>query len=179
MTPRSPSASSPSASAASGTSPNEPGRESPYEVRVAEGEDDRAACFAVRTEVFVREQCVPAAIESDADDGGAVHVLAVGPDGSLGTGRLLHGPAAAARNGGDERIGGLGRLAVTRAARGLGVGAAVVRAIEGEGRRLGLTAIDLHAQASATGFYERLGYAPYGEEFREAGIAHRSMRKLL
>ncbi|MFG2191132.1 GNAT family N-acetyltransferase [Streptomyces sp. NPDC048639] len=151
----------------------------PYEARVAEGDGDRDACFAVRTEVFVGEQGVPAALESDADDRGAVHVLAVGPDGPLGAGRLLHGPPAAARNGGDERVGVLGRLAVTRAARRLGVGAALVRTMEGEGRRLGLSAIDLHAQESATGFYERLGYTAYGEEFREAGIAHRSMRKPL
>ncbi|MEU7605524.1 GNAT family N-acetyltransferase, partial [Streptomyces sp. NPDC041003] len=40
-----------------------------------------AACFAVRTEVFVVEQSVPESIEYDAYDAGAVHVLAVGPDG--------------------------------------------------------------------------------------------------
>ncbi|MGP3921664.1 GNAT family N-acetyltransferase [Streptomyces sp. 8N616] len=151
----------------------------PYDVRVARDEADRAACFAVRTEVFVAEQGVPAEIEYDAYDGGAVHVLAVGPEGPLGAGRLLHGRAAAAKNGGDESVGTLGRLAVTRAARGLGVGAALVRAIESEGRRLGLTAIDLHAQVSALGFYERLGYAAYGEEFLDAGIVHRSMRRAL
>ncbi|MEU6081966.1 GNAT family N-acetyltransferase [Streptomyces sp. NPDC047108] len=172
-------ASSVSPSFPPGARPQEPGRGSAYEVRVAVGDDDRAACFAVRHEVFVGEQGVPAAIESDADDAVAVHVLATGADGPLGTGRLLHGRAAAARNGGDEGVGVLGRLAVTRAARGLGVGAALVRAIEEEGRRLGLTAVDLHAQVPAIAFYERLGYAAYGAEFREGGIAHRSMRKPL
>jgi predicted GNAT family N-acyltransferase len=29
------------------------------------------------------------------------------------------------------------------------------------------------------GFYERLGYVAYGEEFLDAGIDHRSMRKAL
>jgi predicted GNAT family N-acyltransferase len=159
-----------------------------YDVRVAADETDRAACFAVRREVFVAEQGVPAEIEYDAYDAGAVHVLAIGPAGPLGTGRLLYGPAAASKHGGDggsgdegsdESIGSLGRLAVTRAARGLGVGAALVRAIEDEGRRLGLAAIDLHAQVTALGFYERLGYTAYGGRFLDAGIEHRAMRRPL
>ncbi|MEV6649747.1 GNAT family N-acetyltransferase [Streptomyces sp. NPDC051219] len=154
-----------------------------YALRVATGLADREACFAVRKEVFVVEQEVPADIEYDAfdaDGSGTVHVLAVGPDGPLGTGRLVHGPAAAEKTGGaDASVGSLGRLAVSRAARGMGVGVALVRAIEAEAARLGLAAVDLHAQTHALGFYERLGYVAYGPEFADAGIAHRAMRKML
>ncbi|MET9773830.1 GNAT family N-acetyltransferase [Streptomyces sp. NPDC006367] len=152
-----------------------------YEVRVAEDPADREACFAVRKEVFVVEQNVPEDIEYDAYDAGAVHLLAVREDGvPLGTGRLLHGAAAAARNGdGDPAVGSLGRLAVTRGARGLGVGAALVRAVEDAARARGLTAVDLHAQTHALGFYERLGYRVYGPEFPDAGIPHRAMRRAL
>ncbi|MFE6267670.1 GNAT family N-acetyltransferase [Streptomyces goshikiensis] len=150
-----------------------------FTVRVAAGEADRAACFAVRTEVFVIEQSVPESIEYDAYDAVAVHVLAEGPDGApLGTGRLLYGPEALAKTGSPE-VGSLGRLAVTKAARGLGVGVALVRAIEAEAGRLGLAAVDLGAQTHALGFYERLGYEAYGPEFQEAGIPHRSMRRRL
>ncbi|MFD6939977.1 GNAT family N-acetyltransferase [Streptomyces goshikiensis] len=150
-----------------------------FTVRVAAGEADRAACFAVRTEVFVIEQSVPESIEYDAYDAVAVHVLAEGPDGApLGTGRLLYGPEALAKTGSPE-VGSLGRLAVTKAARGLGVGVALVRAIEAEAGRLGLAAIDLGAQTHALGFYERLGYEAYGPEFQDAGIPHRSMRRRL
>jgi predicted GNAT family N-acyltransferase len=149
-----------------------------YEVRVAEDPADREACFAVRKDVFVREQGVPEDIEYDAYDAAAVHVLAVREDGvPLGTGRLLYGAAAAAKNGGDASVGSLGRLAVTRAARGLGVGAALVRAIEDAARARGLRAVDLHAQTQALGFYERLGYEAYGPEFPDAGIPHRAMRR--
>ncbi|MBM7170709.1 GNAT family N-acetyltransferase [Streptomyces sp. G44] len=149
-------------------------------VRVAQGPDDLAACFAVRKDVFVAEQRVPEEVEYDTYDAGATHVLAVREDGvPLGTGRLLTGPAAAAKNGGDATVGALGRLAVTRAARGLGVGAALVEAIEDAARARGLTAIDLHAQTHALGFYERLGYEVYGPEFPDAGIPHRAMRKAL
>lgn len=152
----------------------------PYVVREAVGPGDREACFAVRKEVFVAEQGVPEDLEYDAYDSGAVHVLALGEDGTaLGTGRLLHGEAAAAKNGGDASTGALGRLAVTRRARGLGVGAALVRGIEEAARTRGLTAVDLHAQTHALEFYERLGYEAYGPEFPDAGMPHRAMRRVL
>ncbi|MFF5424237.1 MULTISPECIES: GNAT family N-acetyltransferase [unclassified Streptomyces] len=149
-------------------------------VRQAVGEEDRAACFAVRREVFVEEQGVPPELEYDTYDETAVHVLAVRADGvPLGTGRLLHGADALAKTGADASVGSLGRLAVTRAARGLGVGAALVAAIEEAARERGLAAVDLHAQTRALGFYERLGYAAYGPEFPDAGMPHRAMRKAL
>ncbi|MFF8477579.1 GNAT family N-acetyltransferase [Streptomyces sp. NPDC015414] len=152
----------------------------PYTVRVAEDPADREACFAVRKEVFVVEQGVAQDIEYDAYDTVAVHVLAVREDGvPLGTGRLLHGEAAAAKTGGDASVGSLGRLAVARSARGLGVGAALVRAVEEAARAHGLAAVDLHAQTHALGFYERLGYEAYGPEFPDAGIPHRAMRRVL
>ena len=76
-------------------------------------------------------------------------------------------------------MGSLGRLAVAREARGLGVGVALVTAIEEAARARGLAAVDLHAQTHALAFYERLGYVAYGPEFPDAGIAHRAMRKVL
>ncbi|MFI0236685.1 GNAT family N-acetyltransferase [Streptomyces sp. NPDC016845] len=149
-------------------------------VRVAESDEDREACFAVRREVFVDEQGVPEELEYDAYDAGAVHVLAVRDDGlPLGAGRLLTGEAAAVKNGGASDVGALGRLAVLKAARGLGVGAALVGAVEEAARGRGMTAVDLHAQTHALGFYERLGYVAYGAEFPDAGIPHLAMRKSL
>ncbi|GGS96918.1 GNAT family N-acetyltransferase [Streptomyces chromofuscus] len=151
-----------------------------YVVRVAEDEADREACFAVRKEVFVAEQGVPEDVEYDGYDAGALHVLAVREDGvPLGTGRLLYGAEVAGKTGGDPSVGSLGRLAVTREARGLGVGGALVRAIEDAARARGLAAVDLHAQTHALGFYERLGYAAYGPEFPDAGIPHQAMRRPL
>ncbi|MFF4310175.1 GNAT family N-acetyltransferase [Streptomyces sp. 900105755] len=151
-----------------------------YTVRIAEDPADLEACFAVRKQVFVVEQRVPEDLEYDAYDPVAVHVLAVREDGvPLGTGRLLHGAVAAAKTGGDPSLGSLGRLAVSAEARGLGIGIALVRAIEEAARARGLTAVDLHAQTHALGFYERLGYEPYGTEYEEAGIPHRGMRRVL
>ncbi|MFD7323417.1 GNAT family N-acetyltransferase [Streptomyces sp. NPDC059875] len=151
-----------------------------YSVREVAGHEDREACFAVRRDVFVVEQRVPQEIEYDRYDETAVHVLAVREDGlPLGTGRLLHGEDAVGKTGADTSVGSLGRLAVTKAARGLGVGVALVRAIEDAARERGLKAVDLHAQTHALGFYERLGYEVYGPEFQDAGIPHRAMRRAL
>lgn len=149
-------------------------------VRPAEDPADLEACFRVRKEVFVGEQGVPEEIEYDAHDATAVHVLAVRADGvPLGTGRLLVGEAAVEHHGDDPSVGSLGRLAVTREARGRGIGAALVRALEDAARARGLSAMDLHAQSHALRFYERLGYTAYGPEFEEAGISHQAVRRSL
>ncbi|MCZ4121567.1 GNAT family N-acetyltransferase [Streptomyces sp. H39-S7] len=147
------------------------------DVRVvtAQDADGMAAVHAIRREVFVVEQNVPAELEWDGKDGRAVHVLA--PD--AGTGRLLLGADAAAKNGGDPDTAVLGRLAVLKPARGTGVGARLVAALEDEARRLGLAGVYLEAQVHAIAFYERLGYTVFGPEFPDAGIAHRAMRRSL
>lgn len=144
-------------------------------VRIVAADDTAgmAAVHAVRHEVFVVEQGVPAELEWDGKDGRAVHAFA---DGG-GTGRLLLGADAAAKNGGDEQLAVLGRLAVLKAARGTGLGALLVRALEEEAARLGLTGVYLEAQVHAIGFYEKLGYTAYGPRFQDAGIAHRAMRR--
>lgn len=147
------------------------------DVRVvaAQDADGMAAVHAIRHEVFVVEQNVPAELEWDGKDDRAVHVLA--PD--AGTGRLLLGADAAAKNGGDPDTAVLGRLAVLKPARGTGVGALLVAALEDEASRLGLAGVYLESQVHAIAFYERLGYTPFGPEFPDAGIAHRAMRRSL
>ena len=149
-----------------------------YVVRVAEDPADREACFAVRKEVFVGEQGVPEDLEYDEYDAGAVHVLAVREDGvPLGTGRLLHGEAAAAKTGGDPVGGSLGRLAVTKAARGLGVGVALVRAIEDAARARGPRGRGPARADARAGVLRAARLRGVREEFPDAGIPHRAMRR--
>ena len=146
---------------------------------------DLTGCFAVRREVFVVEQRIPEEEEMDAYDAHAVHLLATDAEGApVGTVRFLHGAAAdkkyahAGVDGATTAV--LGRLAVTRAARGTGLGAELVRAVEAEARRRGLEEVYLEAQTHALGFYERPGYEAYGAEFDEgSGIPHRAMRRPL
>ena len=120
----------------------------------------------VRDEVFVAEQGVPAELERDAArDPSCVHVLARLEDGTpIGTGRLT-----------PHRH--IGRMAVRRAARGAGVGGAVLQALIAEAARRGLREVALNAQTHALAFYRRHGFEAVGEVFMEAGIPHRAMRR--
>lgn len=147
------------------------------------GSDVRAACLALRRAVFVTEQGVPADLELDgfdADDSTS-HLAALWPDGGvIGTVRwVTEGPGF---EGADLELGAIGhlqRLAVSASARGQGVGAVLVAAVESEVEQAGLDAIYLAAQATAVRFYERLEYLAYGEPFIEAGLDHRHMLKRL
>lgn len=123
----------------------------------------------LRTRVFVDEQGVPPEIEQDDRDATAVHALSRDAAGRLvATGRLLVG------DGGRASIG---RMATDAGARGGGHGAAVLAELHRQAVHRGVTEIELHAQLTARGFYERAGYTPVGEVYEEAGIAHITMRR--
>lgn len=122
---------------------------------------------AIRTEVFVQEQGVPADMEWDASDATCLHAVAYNRLGmALATGRLLeHGPGVAK----------IGRMAVRQPLRGSGAGRAVLDALMQAARERGDREVLLHAQLSAAGFYARAGFAERGPRFDEAGIAHMLM----
>jgi predicted GNAT family N-acyltransferase len=141
------------------------------QVRRLRDEEELAAALALRERVFCGEQGVMVAADRDGLDGEAVHVVAVDEGGTVvGTCRLLIEPGASAR---------FGRLCVAAAARGRGVGGALLDEAEREARVGGARRIGMHAQTSALGLYRRAGYAPYGEPFDEEGIEHVGMEKML
>jgi predicted GNAT family N-acyltransferase len=134
------------------------------------GPEDRAEIAGLRTRVFVGEQGVPPEIEQDAADEDAVHVVSRDASGAVvATGRLLVRGGSA----------GIGRMAADAAVRGRGHGAAVLAELHRQAVLRGVTEIELHAQVTARGFYERAGYAAVGEEYEEAGITHVTMRRSL
>lgn len=126
----------------------------------------RREASRIRTAVFVREQRVPAEMEMDEHDAGSVHALAYDQGRAVGTGRLLPD-------------GHIGRMAVLKESRALGVGAAILERLVAEARRRGLREVVLSAQTHALEFYRRHGFVAEGEIYREAGIPHQAMRRLL
>lgn len=143
------------------------------EVRLATA-GDLPTVYALRHEVFVVGQDVPAELERDEHDDGCDHAVALRDGRVVGTGRLL------SRSGdGRAATGTVGRMAVEAGERGCGVGAAVLVRLERRAVELGLAAVQLHAQVHARRFYERAGYTAYGQTYLEAGIEHVSMRKQL
>lgn len=140
------------------------------EVRRATSQADWEACKAIRFAVFVDEQGVPAEIELDEKDADARHWLALDGHRPVATARALALP---------EDTWKIGRVAVQADQRGKGVGLAVMRVIATEARLAGAKRLVLESQVHAMPFYARLGYAPVGEEFMEAGIPHRKMQLTL
>ena len=77
-------------------------------------------------------------------------------------------------------VGKIGRVCVLPVARGTGLGAALIRAALDVLRdEPGVAEAYLGSQSHATGFYEKLGFVVEGEEFLDAGIPHRHMRRAL
>ncbi|SFK62142.1 GNAT family N-acetyltransferase [Geodermatophilus ruber] len=134
------------------------------------GPGDWPEIAALRTRVFVEEQGVPPEIERDDADATAVHALSRDDEGRVvATGRLLLRGTSA----------GIGRMATDASARGRGHGAAVLSSLQDEALRRGATEVELHAQLTARGFYERAGYAAVGNVYEEAGIPHVTMVRRL
>jgi len=149
-------------------------------IRVAGDPSEVEAALAVRHDVFVLEQGVPADLERDAQDEEADHFVAYDGGDPVGAGRLVVEPPGF--EGTDPAlgpVGHLGRLAVRPQARGARLGAALVAAIEVRARDRGLAVMALSSQTYAIPFYERLGYAAHGGEFDDAGLPHRWMRREL
>ncbi len=130
-----------------------------------------AAAWQVRSEVFIDEQHIAPEIERDALDATAQHALLRNRlELPVATGRLL--PAT---NG----VSRIGRMAVKRVLRGSNLGRTVLLALLQAAQQRGDREVLLHAQRSAEGFYTRLGFAPRGQAFEEAGIAHIEMARKL
>ncbi|MYN45739.1 GNAT family N-acetyltransferase [Pseudoduganella sp. FT93W] len=118
---------------------------------------------AIRMEVFVQEQNVPAELEMDQMDAVCIHAIAYDGAGvAVGTGRLLPD-------------GHIGRMAVRKSARGTGVGGQLLQALMARAHARGDRVLALSAQSHAAPFYQRHGFVIEGDEFYEAGIAHINM----
>lgn len=131
-------------------------------IREARWPEDESLLRQIRTEVFVREQEVPEDLEWDGLDATSRHLLALVGREPVGTGRLAD-------------TGKIGRMAVLSTYRGLGIGERLLAELIRLAVESGRHHVYLHAQVHAAGFYARQGFRAEGEDFMEAGIAHRRM----
>ena len=119
----------------------------------------------IREVVFMQEQGFTD--EFDALDEQCVHLVAF--DGDL--------PIATCRVWLAEDGYHVGRLAVLKDKRGIGLGSLMLAEAEKHVHALGGCSISLHAQCRAEQFYRKCGYTPYGEIDYDEGVAHIHMRK--
>jgi N-acetylglutamate synthase-like GNAT family acetyltransferase len=73
----------------------------------------------------------------------------------------------------------LRQMAVLNNLQGKGIGKALMQFAENIARDRGYKKIIMHARKSAAGFYEKLGYQIYGQEFEEVTLPHYEMQKKL
>jgi predicted GNAT family N-acyltransferase len=141
-------------------------------VTVAVSEDEQAVTFAIRYTVFVEGQNVPVEIERDDYDRTAIHILARERTSGIpvGVARIVDKGNGLAK---------IGRVAILPEWQGRGFGNLLMRGVLEQAKASGFTEAMLDSQAYVVGFYERLGFIAEGDEFTEAGIPHRRMRKQL
>jgi predicted GNAT family N-acyltransferase len=136
----------------------------PHDIRFGDWSALSADAKAIRFEVFVEEQKVPAELEMDHMDAVCLHAVAYDAAGTpVGTGRLLPD-------------GHIGRMAVRRPGRGTGIGSALLLGLMAQARARGDRQVVLSSQTHAAPFYQRHGFVIEGEEFFEAGISHINMQ---
>ena len=121
---------------------------------------------AIRYEVFVDEQNVPEELEIDGLDGEAKHVLAFIDRVPIGTGRILID-------------GHIGRVAVLKNYRGHGIGKLIMKELIKWAHDMSLEKVWLSSQWHAHSFYLDLGFVCDGEIYKEAGIDHIKMYRVL
>jgi ElaA protein len=139
------------------------------QVRPTRDDAEIAAALALREEVFCGEQGVSLAEERDGRDEEALHLVVVDDGVVVATCRLLVEGATVK----------LGRMAVSRTRRGLGLARALITEAETRARALGADRMVLAAQLNAQALYDRAGYDAYGDVFLDAGIEHVMMSKAL
>ena len=116
----------------------------------------------LRNEVFVSEQKITVP-EIDDEDFYAVHVFTLNKskDNALATCRIFK-----------EKSGAwyLGRVVVSKDARGMHLGSKMVEEVHHYLKENGVERLYCHAQMTAKPFYDYLGYQVKGSIFNEAGI---------
>lgn len=128
--------------------------------------DEQEAIKAVRQQVFIIEQHVPVELEWDGLDTECLHLL-VSCDkiNAVATARM-HTMQSTAH---------IGRMAVLKPYRQQGIGSLMLETLLEQAGLPGVEGIELNAQTSAIGFYQRYGFIAVGDEFPDAGIPHYKM----
>jgi predicted GNAT family N-acyltransferase len=118
---------------------------------------------AIRTPVFIDEQLVAPDFEWDELDASAVHLLAT----------LYNDPIACLRIIDYHKIG---RMAVLKQYRGIGLGAALLLEAVNICKLHGSTSVYLSAQTHAIGFYQACGFKVISEVYQDVHIPHVDMQ---
>ena len=144
-------------------------------IKILNNKEELNLGFALRIEVFVREQKVPVELELDDKDHSmnTVHIGYFNGDKLIGVARLIDL---------DKDIIHIGRVAIDKEYRGQGIGRELIIGCETTAKDIlkREVTIELSAQIQAEKFYESLGYNRVNDKiYLDAGIEHVDMRKVI
>ena len=133
--------------------------------------EDLERVFAIRHQVFVIGQKVDHSEEFDEFEQSSVHFLASIDGKPVGTARWRY----------TDKGVKMERFAVLDEYQSMGVGSALVNAVEDDIRAAADegTKLYMHAQVTAMGLYHKFGYQKKGDLFVECEIDHYLMEKII
>lgn len=144
-------------------------------IKILKSKEELNLAFALRIEVFVKEQKVPIELELDDKDhsDNTVHIGYFHEDNLIGVARLIDM---------DKDVIHIGRVVIDKEYRGQGIGRELIIGCENIAQQIlkRKTIIELSAQIQAENFYKSLGYNRVNDKiYLDAGIAHVNMRKVI
>lgn len=132
---------------------------------------NQAAAYYVRMQVFVLERNIALKDEFDENDHDqTVYVVVYDGDKPVATGRFLKTDATTVRPG---------RIAVLKNYRQKRLGERVITELEYFAKKEGCALSVIHAELSAAGFYEKLGYRKESDVYEEDGVPCVTLKKIL
>ena len=142
-------------------------------IKILESKEELDLGFALRIEVFVKEQKVPIELELDDKDhsDNTVHIGYFHEDNLIGVARLIDM---------DKDVIHIGRVVIDKEYRGQGIGRELIIGCENIAQQIlkRKIIIELSAQIQAENFYKSLGYNRVNNIiYLDAGIEHVDMRK--
>ena len=144
-------------------------------IKILKSKEELNLGFALRIEVFVKEQKVPMELEFDEKDNSenTVHVGFFDNKKLIGVARLIDL---------DKDVIHIGRVVIDKEYRGQGIGRELIIGCENIAQQIlkRKIVIELSAQIQAEKFYESLGYNRVNDKiYLDAGIEHVDMRKVI
>ena len=144
-------------------------------IKILKSKEELNLGFALRIEVFVKEQKVPIELELDDKDhsDNTVHIGYFHEDNLIGVARLIDM---------DKDVIHIGRVVIDKEYRGQGIGRELIIGCENIAQQIlkRKIVIELSAQIQAEKFYKSLGYNRVNDKiYLDAGIEHVDMRKVI
>ena len=144
-------------------------------IKILKSKEELNLGFALRIEVFVKEQKVPMELELDEKDNSenTIHIGYFNDNKLIGVARLIDL---------DKDVIHIGRVVIDKEYRGQGIGRELIIGCENIAQQIlkRKTIIELSAQIQAENFYKSLGYNRINDKiYLDAGIEHVDMRKVI